>query len=340
MKRTILLTLIFSLGIIAVLLYFTIDDSTIAFLKSAQINYWFFALAVLLNFVYWGIWGLRLKILADCIEPPYKIKWWKSAKVVMANMFLANVTPSMAGGEPVRIYLLKEDGLSVGGATAAVVGERLLDATFLLVCFPIAFFILGSSVDSLPLRIGIGIAAAIFCLLLVAFAIAMKYPEKMKRLLCWIGVKLKRFSKEKKVESITERISEEVDRFHSSMMFYLSEGRKPLVFAFLATASFWIVGWIVPSMILMGLGLGPMFVQSCAAQILVVIIAMMPTTPGSAGVTEGGLAGLYAIFIPASLVGLFTVLYRFASYYVGLIVGAIFQHRMLNSLSKVPLDEK
>ena len=123
MKRSILLTLIFSLGIIAVLLYFTIDDSTIAFLKSAQINYWFFALAVLLNFVYWGIWGLRLKILADCIEPPYKIKWWKSAKIVMANMFLANVTPSMAGGEPVRIYLLKEDGLSVGGATAAVVGH-------------------------------------------------------------------------------------------------------------------------------------------------------------------------------------------------------------------------
>ena len=131
-KRSIILSVIFSISIILIILYFTIDEQTISYLQSASIKYEYFLLAGLVNIIFWTIWGVRVKILSSAIDPSFHISVWGATKIVIANLFLANITPSMAGGEPVRIYLLKKEGLPIGCATAATLGERLLDALFLL----------------------------------------------------------------------------------------------------------------------------------------------------------------------------------------------------------------
>ena len=53
--------------------------------------------------------------------------------------------------------------------------------------------------------------------------------------------------------------------------------------------------FFVASMILIVLGQPPFFIESYAAQILLLIIVMLPITPGSAGVTEVGIGGLYVL---------------------------------------------
>ena len=121
-KLPIILSITLSLTIIIVILFFTIDSTSIEKLKSVNIKYEFFLLAALLNFLYWILWAARLKVLANAINPDVKISLWKSTKIVIANLFLAGITPSMAGGEPVRIYLLNKEGMSVGESTAAVLG--------------------------------------------------------------------------------------------------------------------------------------------------------------------------------------------------------------------------
>ncbi|ENO12032.1 hypothetical protein MBGDC06_00555 [Thermoplasmatales archaeon SCGC AB-539-C06] len=120
--------------------------------------------------------------MSNAIDKNVNISLWESTKIVIANLFLANITPSMAGGEPVRIYLLNKDGLSIGGATASVLGERLLDAIFLLLCVPFALFVFGKYIDTDPLRIGLTIAIVLFVLAVIAFAYALKNPKKNKTL--------------------------------------------------------------------------------------------------------------------------------------------------------------
>ena len=57
----------------------------------------------------------------------------------MSNEFAASITPGHAGGEITRVQLLRSCNLSVGDASAVVLGERMLDALFLGIAAPIGF---------------------------------------------------------------------------------------------------------------------------------------------------------------------------------------------------------
>jgi uncharacterized protein (TIRG00374 family) len=245
----------------------------------------------------------------------------------------------MAGGEPVRIYLLNKDGLHVGGATAAVLGERLLDAIFFLISIPFAIFIFSQYITNSYLQIGVGLAISLFLIFLGLFVYAMKFPKKTKKILIRLAKKIRKITKKETPQHIIERISDEVDHFHDSMTFFLTKGKKTFLTAGIVTALFWISGWAIPILLLLGLGISPFILESCAAQILLIIISMVPTTPGSSGVSEGGLAALYGVFMGSSLLGIFVLLYRFVTYHIGLIAGAIFQYKIFKSVASFSMDK-
>jgi len=338
-KKSIILSILFSIAIILIILYFTINEQTITYLQSASIRYEFFILAALINLAFWTIWGARVKVLSSSIDPSFNISLWGATKIVIANLFLANITPSMAGGEPVRIYLLKKEGLHIGGATAATLGERLLDALFLLLCVPFAFFIFGRYIQNQYLQVGLYIAVVIFIIIVLLFIYAIKKPEKIKNFLIRIAHWAQRFSRKKHHHAnIIERISEEVDNFHKSMTFFLTKGKKTFFIAFLITALFWMTGWIIPLLLLLGLGVKPLIIESCAAQVLLVLVAMMPTTPGSTGISEGGVAALYGVFLNSYILGVFVLLFRLITYHMGLIAGAIFQYKIFKSVTSFSTD--
>ena len=331
-----------SIAIIIIILYFTIDSNTLNKLSTVHIKYEYFAIAIFLNILYWVLWGARIKVLSNAIDKNVTISYWESTKIVIANLFLASITPSMAGGEPVRIHLLNKDGMSVGCATAAVLGERLLDAIFILTIVPIAVFIFKDEPGVQFISTGLWIGVFVFILLLILFLYAIVKPEKTKSFLIIINKKLSKFSKKKESHGkVIARINREVDNFHNSMTIFVGEGRKALFKASILTILFWSTGFTIPSMMLLGLGLPPFFIESYAAQVLLLVIIMMPTTPGSAGVAEVGIYGLYGVLIgtgSASLIGVFIILYRFITYHMNLIAGAIFMQRIFKSVASFSMD--
>ena len=341
LKLPILVSIVLSITIIILILYFTLDAQTFKYLSGVKIRYEFFAAAIVLNILYWVMWGARLKVLSNTIDPEVKISLWESTKIVIANLFLASITPSMAGGEPVRIHLLNKDGLSLGGATASVLGERLLDAIFLLICVPFAVFIFKDKVNIGYINTGLTIGIIVFIIAIVVFAYAIKFPGKTKSFLIFISKKVSKLSKKKKGEgAAVKRINREVDNFHNSMVFFLTKGRKAFIKAGILTVIFWSTGFMIPSMIILGLGFeNPFFIESYAAQVLMVIIVMMPTTPGSSGVAELGAVGLYSILIGQSLIGVFVLLFRLITYHMNLIAGAIFQYRIFKSVASFSLEK-
>jgi uncharacterized protein (TIRG00374 family) len=344
-KISIFVSITLSLSIIVLILYFTIDAQTIQYLSQVSFRpefFMFFGTALFLNVLYWFIWGARLKVLSKAADPTVHISWWETTKIVITNQFLAGITPSLAGGEPVRIYLLNKDGLSTGGATAVVLGERLIDAIFILILIPFGFFVFKDRIDVQLISYGLSIGVIVFLTGLVVFALALKYPKKTKSFLLMISTKLSRFSKKKDHRSaLVERIGREVDNFHTSMAFLLTGGKKAFLGAGGITVLMWSTGFMIPSMILLGLGLPPFFVESYAAQALLLIIVMLPTTPGSSGVTELGMAALYGVLLGVShqyLLGVFVLLFRFVSYHMNVICGAIFQYRIFQSITSFSLE--
>jgi len=125
------------------------------------------------------------------------------------------------------------------------------------------------------------------------------------------------------------------------MILFLTKGKKSFLAASGLTVLMWSTGFMIPSMLLLALGLPPYFIDSYAAQALLLIIVMLPTTPGSSGVTELGMAGLYGVLLGSSqqyLLGVFVLLFRFISYHMNMICGAIFQYRIFKSLTSFSMD--
>ena len=341
-KLSIVISIIISILIIILILYFTIDENTIKQLSETKIKYEFFIIAIFLNIIYWFLWGARLKVLSNSMDKNVKIGLWESTKIVIANLFLACITPSMAGGEPVRIYLLKKNGMSLGGSTAAVLGERLLDAIFILSIVPIAVFIFKDEPNLEIINIGLWIGVIFFILLLTIFIYSILKPDKTKSFLIYLSKKFSRFSKKKDTEMrVINRINNEVENFHNSMIHFAS-GEKITIFkAGILTILFWSTGFMIPSMILLGLGLPPYFIESYAAQTLLLVIIMMPLTPGSSGIAELGIIGLYGVVIGtggSSLIGVFVILYRFVSYHMNLMAGAFFMYKIFKSVASFSMD--
>ena len=339
-KFSIIISVIFSIAIILLILLLTTDARTFNYLATTSIQYEFFFMALLLQIFSWFIWGARLKVLSNASDKTVTIGLWESTKIVIANLFLAGITPSMAGGEPVRIYLLNKNGLSIGSATASVLGERVLDAIFILLCVPFAFFVFSQYIDVLLIQIGLVIGIVVFIIGIVLFAITVKYPNKTKSFLIFLSNKISKLFKKKKIKySIKNKINTEVDNFHKSIIFFISGEKKVFFIVGSLTIAYWTTIFMIPSMILLGLGLEPFFIPSYAAQVLLIVIIMMPTTPGSAGVTEGVIAGMYGALISSSfLIGIFVLIFRFITFHINLIVGVIFQYRIFKSVASFSLD--
>lgn len=337
---SIIVSIVLSLAVILLILYFTLDARPFEILSTVHIRYEFFVLAILLNSLSWILWGARLKILSTAIDPKVRITLWEATKIVIANMFLAGLTPSLAGGEPVRIYLLKKDGLSTGEATAAVLGERLLDAIFILLFLPFAVYIVKDYIDIEFIKIGLSVGVILFIFCIFLLFCAMKFPEKLKTVLIFIAGKVSRLSKKHtKKQPIVQRINHEVDNFHQSMIYFLTSRKRPFLAASFFTVLFWSVGFMIPSMIMLGLGLKPFFLESYAAQAILLVIVMIPLTPGSSGIAELGIAGLYAFLIGPSFLGIFVILFRFITFHINVIAGGIFQYRIFKTITSFSIDK-
>src|SRR5512138_3320458 len=113
----------FSLAILLVILYFTINENTLTYLQ--QVNVWFLLLAFLTHLLTMCFWAWRVQKMT--LSLGYRIGFFYSLNLVFANLLAAAVTPAQAGGEPVRIHELYKAEVPLGDATAIVIMERVLD---------------------------------------------------------------------------------------------------------------------------------------------------------------------------------------------------------------------
>jgi hypothetical protein len=141
------------------------------------------------------------------------------------------------------------------------------------------------------------------------------------KLVNWLAPRLGRFSASH--ESITERADHEIDNLFLTMARFTGASWKGMLFGGIVTALFWISEFLVASVIMMGLGLEPYILESFFFQILIAIIMMIPLTPGASGVTELSTSSLYALIIPSGMIGIFVILWRFVTFYLNIILGAI-----------------
>jgi len=311
----------FSLAVLIIILYLTINENTIGYLR--QINPVFLLLAFLTHVITMCFWAMRIKKMSFSLG--YRIPFLYSLNLVFANLLAAAITPAQAGGEPVRIHELYRANVPIGDATAIVIMERVLDgialaglAAFAMLVLTDQWKMLGAISEFMVFVTWIFIAG---CLLL--FYLSVRRPDLVKKVVNWVTRSLGKKWDRPRMDKFMERADREIDNFHDAIGRFVGTGKTGLLWGFLFTLLYWVSEIITASLILVGLGQPPLILESFVIQLILAILMMLPLTPGSSGIAEVGATSMYALFIPASIVGIFVVIWRIVLYYFNIALGIL-----------------
>jgi len=309
----------FSLVVLIIILFFTINENTITYLQ--QVNPWFLLLAFLTHLLTMCFWAMRVKTMSGSLG--YRVGFWYSLNLVFANLLASAITPAQAGGEPVRIHELYKAKIPLGDATAVVIMERVLDGIALAGLAAFAMIFLTEQWKSLgaisEIMVFITWIFVVGCLFL--FYLAIRRPDVVKRVVARCTLWLTKKWENSRVESLLTRADKEIDNFQGATLKFVHTAKSGLVLGMIFTLLYWVSEILTASLILMGLGQPPLFLESFVIQLILAILMMIPLTPGSSGIAEVGATTMYALFIPASVVGIFVVLWRIVMYYFNIALG-------------------
>ena len=326
-KKSIALSLVIS--VITILVIFKITETNVTWQILSQVNWKYLILALFLHLLFWFFWGVRLKILASLLNTNIPLKF--AIEVSIASMFLAAITPSSAGGEPLRIKMLKDRGTSLGSATAIVLAERILDAIFFIVALFI-FLIASGFAIGFGLKVGLTFA---FCLagFILFLYIIIKNKKTVDKISNWIYKIISKINKDR-ARNVTEKVREELNIFRDSII-ELAKNNKRILPTIVLTALIWFSEFLVPSIILIALNQDPFYLLSITSQLILVILSLLPLTPGSSGIAEAGMGYLYSKFIPHHVLGVLVALWRLVTYYSNILAGLIAIKVIKSSIDKL-----
>lgn len=276
---------------------------------------------------------IRLRVLSDNV-----LNWRKSFNVIMLWEFTSAVTPSAIGGTSIAVLFINKAGLSVGRSTAVVLTTSFLDELFFIVMFPILLtvvqiselFSIGNVGDEV-----ISFTNEFFYFAVVGYSLKFIYTIFLSyglfvnpRALKWLLLQVFRLSFLRKWRQGANQAGSDIittskELKTKSILFWIK--------AISATFISWISRfWVVNSLLLAFFVINDHFLIF-ARQLVMWIMMLVSPTPGGSGFAEFVFSRYLADFIPFGFAVSMALLWRFATYYPYLFIGAFILPKWIKS---------
>jgi len=313
------------LVILAFILYFVLKDNFVNIvntLMTAKLNW--ILVAIALMFIYWLLRALGLFIIVK--EYSKTIKFRKIFQLTLITQFFNGITPFSSGGQPMEVYYLSKTGIRASKGTNIIIQNFILYQAALILHGIIAvalnynfhFFkevallkeltLIGFLINTL---VGVG-------LLFISFS--TKFNRTIINMLIWIGCKFKIIKdKEEAINKWTVRL----DEYHESATLLVNKKSlfvKGVIYNFIALAIF----YAIPLFVIYSMGtFNVNLVEAITSSAYVLIIGAFVPIPGGSGGIEYGFMQFFGNFISGSILVASLLVWRFITYYLGIILGAI-----------------
>ncbi|MBI4723341.1 MAG: flippase-like domain-containing protein [Candidatus Stahlbacteria bacterium] len=311
---------------ITAILVITAKKETLSSLH--QISPFFLSLALFTCLLRMYLECLRLQTLTWAFG-----NWldFKSSTDFTIGGYFLTLTPFGAGGLPLQIYILMRKKFSFG-ESSAIIGMRGITGL-------VAFALLGIPALKIAQHTFIGgtgikiLSRYLLILYSIFFTLLILVMAKTD----WVKYRLSRWNKffirRKKyrmADFLGNKVSNEIDRFKTGLKTSCRQGTYKLILTiFLSCLSLFIYTLIAP-LIFIGLGIDVPIIETAIIQLVLTFVLMFAPTPGGSGIAEGiGVAIFRDICTKPELLGVYVVLWRFFSYYTGVILGGFIILRML-----------
>ena len=314
-KNTIVLLLI-----TIIVLYFVLRNDFDGIVKAFRnIDIKYILLALLLY-----ITSLLIKAYINylIINEKDKINLKESIKHNLITQFFNGITPFSTGGQPMEIYMIREHKISLAKATNSTMQSFIFYQIALVLCgigaiiynFTYKIFPKIKLLQNLVLFGFIINIAVVIVLLLVA------YSRKITEILRKISIKvLRKFKKEISEESINKKFDEYYTGFQE-----LKKNKKLTMYGIVLNIISLLLLYSIPLFILYSIGnFNSMnILDVITASAYVYLIGGFVPIPGASGGIEFGFNEFFGNFIIKGTLSATLLIWRFITYYLGMIVGA------------------
>ena len=245
--------------------------------------------------------------------------------VSIIGQYYSNITPGATGGQPLQVYYLRKKEIPVGLGTSALL-VRLFCFQFMLLFLGTVFWILYA--DSIRVNLGDNIWILIVGYVYNAFVVTLLiFIGLNKGIVRWIvstcikiGTKL-RICKDPEAASV--RWNETVDKFHDSITLLRKRPADLLTQLLLGGAQLLslmsVIYFLYRGFRLTGSSWG----ELTALAIMIYTSAGYMPLPGASGAQEGVFTLYLGKIFPPDLLFSALLLWRFFTYYVSLLLGAV-----------------
>ena len=310
----------------ALVLFFALKDNfneTMHQLLTMKLSYLIIAFVMVI--IFWLFRSLAMHVFASKIKKHFKYS--NSLLLMLRTQFVNAITPFATGGQPYQVYFLKKKGFKTEVATGIIIQNFIvyqiaLVSLGLIAMFSNYIFHIFPKSHLLSRLIVLGfIINTIVIVVLFIVSFAKKINKKIINFGIHVLTKLK-LVKDK--EKTLKKWDEYINEFHKSAEVLL-EDKKMFLFTIFLNFMALICLYSIPLFILFAMGdtTSVNLFETIITSAYVMLIGSFVPIPGGTGGLEFGYAQFYGYFVKGSVLPASMLIWRFITYYFGLIIGAI-----------------
>lgn len=320
-NKNILRNLIFFLFLIVITLWIILKDQSISqilsTIKNAKFEYIIIGIICMIIYILLEAVniGRTLKMLNE------KSRFLKNVKYALIGFFFSSITPAASGGQPMQIYYMHKEKISVSSSTLALLinltSMQIITISFALISLCFNYKYLNTA---LIIFFIIGICLNVSALALLIIGI---FSERLSNWLVNIVIKILKFFRIKNIEDKQEKFKNELTKYQYSAK-YLKTNKALLIKTLLTTGIQFLVFYSIAYWTYKALGFNQSNILEITTMqsILYATVSGIPS-PGAVGVSEGAFIEIFRNIYPENLIKSATLLNRGINFYLFVIISVI-----------------
>ena len=310
--------------VLAIVLYFSLKDNYQEIISTIfKMNYLWIFVAILFLIIYRLCASLGHYYIIKANNG--KVSYLKCFQINLMILFFHGVTPFAGGGQPMEIYFLHKEGISVTKATNITL-QNFIVYQIALILTGLFALIYNRIFNVFPndnlIKYLVVLGFLINTLVLVVTFI-LSFGKKTNKFIIEKGIhfltKIKIIKDEQKVQ---DKCQKYLQSFHDNAM-ELKKNKKIVAFTVLINILGLITLYSMPYPILRGMNVNINILKVVTAIAYVMIIGSFVPIPGGTGGIEYSFIFFFQYLISGSILHAAMLVWRLISYYLGMIFGAI-----------------
>lgn len=283
---------------------------------------------VKIQYVLIGILGISIYVICEAINIGRTLRslnekttFFRNLKYAMIGFFFSAVTPAASGGQPMQIYYMHKDKISVSNSTITLLinlsSMQVITISFALVSLVFNYKYLNGVLITFFI---IGILLNLSALILLLIGI---FSKRMTKGMINLSLKIMKFFRVKNIEGKREKLEKELTKYQDNADYI--KNNKILIFrTLLTTAVQFFAYYSVTYWTYKALGFsGHNIMEIVSMQsVLYATVSGIPS-PGAVGVTEGAFIEIFKAVYPQNIMSTAVLLNRGINFYFLVIASGI-----------------